>query len=93
MMAVLESLHEQRWALLAIALTALAVHRFLIFNKLRRFKGPWASRFTEIPHTLAWLDYNPHTYYRDISLKYGMTSEPPSSTAARRSHDISPVEC
>jgi len=71
MMAVLESLHEQRWALLAIALTALAVHRFLIFNKLRRFKGPWASRFTEIPHTLAWLDYNPHTYYRDISLKYG----------------------
>lgn len=44
------------------------VHSFI---KLRRFKGPWLSRFSEIPHIRAFLSEECHNWYTEVSNKYG----------------------
>lgn len=70
-MGLLAQIYENRWLLALATLTFYAVGKIRTYNRLKQFKGPFGTGFSELWHTRAILSLQSHLKYRDVSDKYG----------------------
>lgn len=52
----------------------LVVGRALQFARLRSFKGPFLTNFTNLPHRKALFKERAHEWYAEVCEKYGATT-------------------
>ncbi|KAK3306016.1 cytochrome P450 [Chaetomium strumarium] len=67
----IESLVEHRWPLLLCAIVLYSARTLLRLYRLRKFRGPWATAFSSIPHRIATYKGESHSWYREVSEQYG----------------------
>lgn len=70
-MTLLDILITYRWHLLAGIATLYVVRKFVRYRRLRQFGGPWVAGFSYIPHDIKTFTGEAHSWYCDISEKYG----------------------
>lgn len=70
-MALLETLIENRWPLLAGIIVLYVVRKLLQYRKVSRFGGPRWTGVTKIPHNMRIFTGDAHQWYQDINEKYG----------------------
>lgn len=89
-MAVVADIYAQRWQLAAALVVAYALIKFRAYWRLRAFRGPPGSGFTNFWHTRAFLEWNSHLWYDEICSKYGMcrTSRYESAMLLGRTEDV-----
>src|SRR5688572_19818399 len=47
------------------------VRRLLLRHRLTKFRGPWLTEFSHIPHSRAMLGGDCHNWYAQINQEYG----------------------
>ena len=70
-MGLLAQAFEMRWLFASIALLIFAVDKYRRYRRLKAFKGPFSTGFSEIWHSLTILSMKSHLAYRDVCNKYG----------------------
>lgn len=70
-MALLDTLIESKWPLLASIVTIYLLRTILRYHKLARFGGPRWTGLSEIPHGIKAYTGEAHNWYRSVSEKYG----------------------
>jgi len=70
-MAVASLLLEIKWPLVALLIALYAIRKVISYNRLRQFKGPPGTGFSDIPHSRAFLSGKCHEWYAEVSEKYG----------------------
>ncbi|KAK4155663.1 cytochrome P450 [Chaetomidium leptoderma] len=70
-MALLKTVVDYKWHIFASIAALYVVRKFLRYQKLARFGGPWGTGFSEIPHNINIYTGEAHNWYRDISEKHG----------------------
>lgn len=64
----------QTWQIIAAILVVYLVYKIVIYFRLRDFKGPPGTGFTNLPHIAALLGPNSHIWYEQVSETYGKFS-------------------
>jgi len=71
--------------LIACCIVSLLVHRFLIYRRLRHFKGPWLATFSKLWLMKSTFNGTVHLDVADVCRKYGnLTSDNPSRSGICR---------
>lgn len=66
------SLHDIRWLLLVCGAVLLYVAKlYRAYLRLRAFKGPFSTGWSEIWHTRAILGMRSHLAYKEVTDRYG----------------------
>ncbi|KAF2111057.1 cytochrome P450 [Lophiotrema nucula] len=70
-MAILEQVLAAEW-LLVLGLAAIyAANQTHKYHRLRHFKGPFGTGWSEIPHIRAILSHKSHLWYKNVTDRYG----------------------
>ena len=77
-MGLVNDVYALRWQLAAATAAVYALTKFRAYWRLRAFKGPLGSGFTNFWHTRSLLRWNSHLWYDDVCSKYGTSAEPKS---------------
>jgi hypothetical protein len=70
-MGVLLQIYELRWLLASAVLVYYLGSKIRTYRRLKAFKGPFGTGFSEIPHTRALLSFKAHLWYKEVCDKYG----------------------
>ncbi|OCL11321.1 cytochrome P450 [Glonium stellatum] len=70
-MGFLVQLFEIRWSLIFIALLYYAFSKYKTYNRLKAFRGPFSTGFSDIWHTKAIMSMRSHIAYSTVCEKYG----------------------
>ena len=70
-MSVLLAGYSVRWLLSFLGLAIYVVTKIRTYNRLRAFKGPFSTGFSEFWRAKAYLGLKSHLAYRDVCDKYG----------------------
>lgn len=81
-MGVLTSTSLSAGPLLAALLLLYIAHSARVYAKLRRFKGPRWTGFSDWPHSRALLGPSCHEWYAEVSEKYGANCLPQTVAGA-----------
>jgi len=71
-MALLAQLYEARFLLLVGLLTTYFATKLRTFLRLRHFKGPFSTGWSEAWHIRAILSLKSHIKYMEVTNRYGM---------------------
>jgi hypothetical protein len=70
-MSLLAHLYAVRWLLFSALLALYVADKYRRYVRLRAFKGPFATGWSEIWHTRVILNKTSHLAYKDVNDKYG----------------------
>lgn len=82
-MSVLAFLYSQRWAILSSVVGIYLANTLIIYFRYRKFKGPFGTGFSNLPHSRALLTKNCHEWYADVSAKYGLFMPTPKLSSLK----------
>ena len=75
-MAFLAQLHEAGWLLIVVALVLYIADKYRRYLRLRAFKGPFGTGWSELWHSSTILSLRSHLIYKEVCDKYGMNLSP-----------------
>jgi hypothetical protein len=67
-------LAQHKLHLATFALTIFIADRFIKYWRLRQFKGPFSTGFSDLWHSWAILSLKAHLFYGEVTEKYGKAS-------------------
>ncbi|KAK3388000.1 cytochrome P450 [Podospora didyma] len=70
-MGLLLQLYELRWLLATAGLAVYITNKIRAYNRLKAFKGPFSTGWSEAWHAWAILSLKSHLKYKDVIDKYG----------------------
>lgn len=70
-MALFAQLYSFRWVVAFVLLAAYAGTKIRTYNRLKAFKGPFSTGWSEAWHALAILSFKSHLKYDEVIRKYG----------------------
>jgi len=70
-MAILDRLFEHSWLILASVAVLYVISKIAAYARLRQFQGPFATGFSDWPHSIAQLSPACHEWYETVTHKYG----------------------
>ena len=70
-MGLLAQIFEMRWLVVAVALLIIVADKYRKYRRLKAFRGPFSTGFSEIWHSLAIVSLESHLIYKDVCDKYG----------------------
>lgn len=70
-MGVFTGLYDLRWAIASVLLGAYLLQKFRAYYRLRSFKGPWSTGWSDLWHVWAILSLKSHLKYDEACRKYG----------------------
>jgi len=66
---------EMKWLLVTIVLVIYAGNKYRAYNRLKSFKGPFSTGFSELWHSLVILGCRSHLVYDKVCQKYGKQND------------------
>ncbi len=82
-MGLLLQFYELRWMLAVAGLAFYAIAKIRTYNRLKAFKGPFSTGFSELWHTRVVMSTKSHLIYKDVCDKYGMSASSLSTAGIR----------
>ncbi|KAK8046410.1 hypothetical protein PG996_014474 [Apiospora saccharicola] len=70
-MGVFTYLYDFRWAIASVALGTYLLQKLRAYYRLRAFKGPWSTGWSDLWHVWAILSLKSHLKYDEACRKYG----------------------
>lgn len=70
-MSLILQLYAARWLLLSAVLVVYVADKYRKYVRLRAFKGPFSTGWSELWHTRVLLGLRSHLAYKDVNDKYG----------------------
>ncbi|KAF2269652.1 cytochrome P450 [Lojkania enalia] len=70
-MALLAQLYLAKWLLLAVVALVYGVRKYRMYMRLRAFKGPFSTGWSEVWHICAIASLHSHLWYEDVCKRYG----------------------
>jgi len=70
-MGLLVQIHDIWWVLASVAVAAYISSKIRAYRRLRAFKGPFSTGFSEIWHSRVLLGLRSHVKYKEVCDKYG----------------------
>jgi hypothetical protein len=65
------SAYQGGWPILSAVISIYLLRKLVIFARLRHFKGPRSTGFSNFLHSRALLGKECHLWYEEVSAKYG----------------------
>lgn len=65
---------QHKWHLAAFVLTLFTVDRFIKYWRLRQFKGPFSTGFSDLRHSWAIVRLRAYLFYGEVTERYGKAS-------------------
>lgn len=69
---MLASLFGARWIIALGIFFVYAANQIRKYFRLRQFKGPFGTGWSEIPHMKAIIGLHSHLWYKDVTDQYGL---------------------
>ena len=73
-MSLLAQLLTAKWFLFAVCLVLYTAYKVQMYMRLRAFKGPFSTGWSELWHTTSILRKRSHLAYKEANDKYGKLS-------------------
>lgn len=70
-MSLLAQLYALRWLLLCAVITMYVTYKYRKYDRLRHFKGPFSTGWSELWHSCVILGLHSHLAYKNVNDKYG----------------------
>lgn len=70
-MGILSQFYSLSWALASVLMAVYVCQKLRTYNRLKAFKGPFSSGWSEAWHIFAILSFKSHLKYDEVCKKYG----------------------